>query len=267
MSRRIYPIPSRKFLTPEEFKYWYGKELEDMTDLQENSPIEENSCVNCEKSHTNRSVFCGDECKHIAECIRLFRKWCTNSQKQTDPYYPEVFLIRLAKLASARVNSEQIETLYQSNRIPDHIRKQVWERDKGICVECGKPGKEIDHIIGPSFDINNLRLTCHMHNMDKALDRIRPAGNFEQIIIAALMVDIKNRVDSEMPIRICDNEQMWAKVWRRWPNLFPGDNAYSPINPRKYFSDIKEKSQEARIDFEARRLGLSIPKLIPKRNS
>ena len=48
--------------------------------------------------------------------------------------------------------------------IPLPIRKKVIARDKGLCVKCGKEGKQIDHIIpfcaGGRHSLENLRLLC-----------------------------------------------------------------------------------------------------------
>lgn len=48
--------------------------------------------------------------------------------------------------------------------IPVQLRKEVFERDKGLCVLCGEKGEQIDHIILFTIigkhEIKNLRLLC-----------------------------------------------------------------------------------------------------------
>lgn len=45
-------------------------------------------------------------------------------------------------------------------------RRRVIARDKGVCVLCGAPGTDVDHIdrFGP-HDLWNLRLLCHPCHM------------------------------------------------------------------------------------------------------
>ncbi len=50
-------------------------------------------------------------------------------------------------------------------------KNAIWERDKGLCVYCGGPGQEIDHVIpyskgGPTIRANGV-LSCTSCNRDK----------------------------------------------------------------------------------------------------
>lgn len=56
--------------------------------------------------------------------------------------------------------------------IPQHIKNQVWQRDNGLCVECGSNEKlEFDHIIpfskGGSSTYRTLQLLCEPCNRKK----------------------------------------------------------------------------------------------------
>lgn len=41
------------------------------------------------------------------------------------------------------------------------LRKRVYKRDGGMCVLCGAPGNDVDHIVpGDDHNMENLRLLC-----------------------------------------------------------------------------------------------------------
>jgi hypothetical protein len=66
------------------------------------------------------------------------------------------------------------EELELSRRIPTTIKRMVWERDKGKCVECGSTQDlHFDHILpysrgGTSTNPNNIQLLCQKHNLTKS---------------------------------------------------------------------------------------------------
>jgi 5-methylcytosine-specific restriction endonuclease McrA len=57
--------------------------------------------------------------------------------------------------------------------IPSNIKLEVWKRDRGKCVICGKTDNlHFDHIIpfskgGSSLVQENIQLLCARHNMEK----------------------------------------------------------------------------------------------------
>jgi len=64
----------------------------------------------------------------------------------------------------------------QSRHIPDDVRREVWQRDGGKCVQCGAQDYlEFDHIIprsrGGASTVKNLQILCRRHNNQKK-DRI-----------------------------------------------------------------------------------------------
>lgn len=61
--------------------------------------------------------------------------------------------------------------------IPPHVKREVWKRDQGRCVQCGsKENLHFDHILpwskgGSSVEPQNIQLLCGRHNLEKR-DRI-----------------------------------------------------------------------------------------------
>lgn len=59
--------------------------------------------------------------------------------------------------------------------IPPSIRKEIHERDKGICQKCGRNGHHIHHIINANmggrrihskFNLITLCVYCHVHSLE-----------------------------------------------------------------------------------------------------
>jgi 5-methylcytosine-specific restriction endonuclease McrA len=62
----------------------------------------------------------------------------------------------------------------RSRVIPTNIKLEVWQRDKGKCVECGASDElHFDHILpfskgGTSTKSENVQLLCARHNLQKS---------------------------------------------------------------------------------------------------
>lgn len=80
--------------------------------------------------------------------------------------------LRLAKAHALQAMAEQLDTPGKRQAIPTEVKTQVWQRDKGQCVECGSnQNLEFDHIIplalGGANTFRNLQLLCEMCNRRK----------------------------------------------------------------------------------------------------
>lgn len=61
----------------------------------------------------------------------------------------------------------------RSRHIPQHVKREVWRRDMGRCVDCGsRINLEYDHIIpfskGGSNTVRNIELLCEKCNRSKS---------------------------------------------------------------------------------------------------
>ena len=75
------------------------------------------------------------------------------------------FVLRKKKISNGSVDSKRL--------IPSSIKLEVWKRDKGKCVLCGKKENlHFDHIIpyskgGSSLVAENIQILCSKHNLEK----------------------------------------------------------------------------------------------------
>ena len=115
----------------------------------------------------------------------------------------------------------------------------IRNRDRGLCVRCGNPGVEVDHIEGHSDDPSNLQLLCldcHHAKTRQSMSTITDAADRQAI--RTMHAELANRVDSIIPIRACDNEQTWGTAWRSWPNVTAKAFAYDQLAADLRFADL-----------------------------
>ena len=98
----------------------------------------------------------------------------------------------------------------KSRTIPPKVRDFVKARDK-VCVTCGEPGKEIDHISGSSNDPDNLQFLCKRCHHDKTDSRLIPASAEADKMIRFVEL---TRIRPEVPRQLCDDPS-WATVERK----------------------------------------------------
>lgn len=86
------------------------------------------------------------------------------------------FILRLSDAQEAQTSGAS-QILPQTRLIPSEVKKEVWKRDGGKCVQCGEiHNLHFDHDLpfskgGTSLTAKNVRLLCMKHNLEKS-DRI-----------------------------------------------------------------------------------------------
>jgi len=195
-------------------------------------------CANCDAACLGRGPFCGSYCKAFAEFVRLCRRWVRDADKQADPNYPYALQVRLAFLHTACLGHG---TVYdeRARHLTAAQKAAIRHRDRGLCVQCGKPGFEIDHIDGPSDDPSNLQLLCLDCHHAKTRQSITTITNpADRSAIRTMHAELARRVDSDVPIRACDYEQTWSKAWRSWPNVTAQAFACNQLTAELRFADL-----------------------------
>ena len=126
------------------------------------------------------------ENKQEAEIVRVYEKikdgiWSFNGIfKLVDAYEKKVGNRTVFKFILL-LTDEDIEELKESTEIKEHdrlipsrVKAEVWKRDKGQCVQCGrKDHLHFDHILpfskgGTSIDVKNIQILCARHNLHKS---------------------------------------------------------------------------------------------------
>jgi 5-methylcytosine-specific restriction endonuclease McrA len=85
-----------------------------------------------------------------------------------------VFIFRLRLSNSQNIDVNEVLDLSHTRLISSEIKKEVWQRDKGICVKCGSnKNLHFDHDLpfskgGTSLLSKNIRLLCAKCNLAKS---------------------------------------------------------------------------------------------------
>ena len=130
------------------------------------------------------------EGKCPAEKVKVYEKiksgiWVYNGVfKLRDVYlksdnFRKVFKFKLELEEKFDESLERSEIDLEHNRmIPSSVKLEVWKRDKGKCIQCGKTDNlHFDHVIpfskgGSSLKAGNIQILCARHNFEKR-DKIK----------------------------------------------------------------------------------------------
>ncbi|WP_286347036.1 HNH endonuclease [Frondihabitans sucicola] len=118
-------------------------------------------CANCDETFLttgHADAFCSLDCRATATVIRKIRREIENNADSPETAPDSI-------IRALRVNLHWASVGGYDRPITPELRAEVWARDNGLCVECGEPGAEIDHILMPLGDprrgtADELRLLC-----------------------------------------------------------------------------------------------------------
>ena len=85
----------------------------------------------------------------------------------------KVYKFLLKPKIEFKENDQEYLDLLHNRQIPGEVQKEVYERDRGKCVECGSTDNlHFDHILpfskgGSSKVADNIQLLCARHNLKK----------------------------------------------------------------------------------------------------
>jgi hypothetical protein len=98
--------------------------------------------------------------------------WSSMIRRQAQVNYDQPIELQqfLSMCGGREVSAKSVGTYRE--RIPEHVRFEVWRRDQGKCVRCGSRQKlEFDHIVpvaeGGSNSARNIELLCESCNRRK----------------------------------------------------------------------------------------------------
>ena len=163
-------------------------------------------CFNCDGPvEQAKDLFCSELCQQTAKTVRYARAVYADGRIER-PDVAEALKIRIGIVVGGGYPEK-------ARRLTVGQRQAIFDRDGGVCQECGAQATEIDHI-GPPIagGINhpdNLQALCKECHR-KTLSRFRPIETDEELHRAR---EIYLRVHAPEPIRICDAAD-WKDRWR-----------------------------------------------------
>ena len=169
------------------------------------------TCINCDEYfYADRPrLYCTPLCRDQADYVRYFRRCAADGRLKLDDVADAIYIKRAHILAGGYRAKER--------ELPEDVRDQVKERDRGLCRECGEPGTEVDHIRGSSNALENLQLLCHDCHTDKTKSRIVPLspGQRGYAEAVALAHELDERCLSAQPLKLCDDHVSWPDEQKR----------------------------------------------------
>jgi hypothetical protein len=212
-------------------------------------------CANCAQQ-TERKPFCSDDCKMIADNVRMMRQWIRSPEKQADSGYDDAFVPRIGKLYSVALGWGY--GIHQP--VTGKLRDFIMERDGYKCQiriagVCTIDATQIDHIAGPSMEPSNLQASCRPCNMNKVVDSLGTDTNdVEKQIMREFRRHLAERVESKLPLNACDDEQNWRFMWRKYPQPPDREIVYVPNMPNVGFANILSRADRRKHEMMISRL-------------
>jgi 5-methylcytosine-specific restriction endonuclease McrA len=166
------------------------------------------NCYNCGRLMRKPRLYCTELCKQEAKAVR-YARGCKKDGRIRRADIKDAIQIRLAHILSGGYSTKK-------RYLSPIVRAKVISRDNGLCQQCGNPGNEIDHINGHSSNLKNLQLLCrdcHIKKTKSHLKELTPeTPGFEEK--NQKIIEIMNRIESKVPLKICDDDENWEKIWR-----------------------------------------------------
>lgn len=174
-----------------------------LTAHPEKPEFQQGFCVNCLAELPSDAahrpwLFCSQLCADYASLVRYWRRASRDGSMDKDPGIEYALRTRIAFLLAGGYDRK-------ARTIPTETRAQVKERDK-VCVQCGEPGEEIDHIDGPSNEPENLQLLCKTCHHSKTDSHLIPASEEDREFVRIMFI---TRILPEAPQQLCDDPS-WA---------------------------------------------------------
>jgi len=175
-------------------------------------------CANCDSPDVTEKtpLYCTSQCRQMAETIRYIRN-CHSDGRDQRPDVQEAIQTRMAMVLGGGYPERE-------RRVAEKIRAEVLQRAEGRCEQCGRlldfDGSTgdpdaiptIQHVMGNSSDLSNLKAWCRRCNLADAQSRFVPVqpGSPQEMMLA----EIRLRSTAPTPLRLCDDEKRWPKIWR-----------------------------------------------------
>jgi hypothetical protein len=195
-------------------------------------------CCNCGTSFLSGprlTPYCGLRCHNEAKAVRYTRK---KTKEFAGVIMPDDIRDAIAfKIAHALSGGYDAK----ARRVAPEMRAGVTRRDNGKCQLCSADGREIDHIDGPSSDMQNLRLLCSPCHRDVTRAHLRPIQDPRTLERNQWL---RSRIDSPTPVMPCDGDE-WITQWSPWVRATRQPrHAWDDVSLRAHLHEQEQRAQE-----------------------
>lgn len=177
-------------------------------------------CANCDSTFSlgNRPTpFCGPRCRAEADAVRYGRRsYAAHGDQLPDDIAYALKMKRLFAMSGGYPAT--------ARRLTPERRAEVIARDGGLCVLCGQPGEDIDHMNRNSPALQDLRYLCKPCHRTVSEANLVPITKPEQLLRAFHLL-VRTRAPE--PMRACDQPD-WAANWRAWMREHATHEATAP---------------------------------------
>lgn len=172
-------------------------------------------CPNCKEPFLRKGqdLYCSLACAQTAELIRYARR------KRIEGTFNRA---DIADAIASRLSQIIINGGYdkKAREVPEELRTKIFAKAEGKCQKCGKRFESegeyrptIQHCKGASNDEAHLQAWCWRCNTNHSIS-IPVAITPEQ---AQIKADIISRWEAQKPLQPCDDQELWPKIWRKFP--------------------------------------------------
>ncbi|NQT97671.1 MAG: HNH endonuclease [Candidatus Marinimicrobia bacterium] len=125
------------------------------------------NCVSCNKKMWFKSNIGLD-----AENIERYKTYISIDEKKLSDPFSKYKTLEIRQIRIETSIQDIVSTDAKRHSIPALVKREVWQRDGGKCVECGSnEALEYDHIIpvskGGANTVRNIQLLCESCNRKK----------------------------------------------------------------------------------------------------
>lgn len=126
------------------------------------------ACGKCTLERGGKLLYCSDACQDIAGSVRYARK----KIDECAPWDAALLMGFGQKIYQWVSTGHPYDA--RTRTLTEESRQAIFERDGRVCVLCGEPATQIDHIAGSSPDPKNLQAICANCNRDRMLAGLKP---------------------------------------------------------------------------------------------